>query len=143
MPLSFSVIYRNYGHWDIVNSQHDGLFRLRGGPGEWRVFDERPEYMRGSTMTFKEQSAAMSYICAELMHQLLTVEGQKPYVMESWNVSSTPPPFIYNGFEIRELPDGYVDCVSCTGTVMSTHNSVKKAIEWSRNETAPKAPVDA
>lgn len=84
---SFSVIRRNNGHWDIVRGGHGRLFRLRGGPGEWRIFDERINRLENVPL-FKEQSAAMSFICAELMHELLTVEGQKPYVMQSWNVSS-------------------------------------------------------
>ena len=86
MLQSFSVSRRNYGHWDITNRDYGRLFRLRGGPGEWVVFDERPQNVRKDTLTFKEQGAAMSYICAELMSELLTVKGQSPYVMESWNV---------------------------------------------------------
>lgn len=86
----FSVVRRNYGHWDIVSREHGRLFRLRGGPGQWDVIDERVGKGQNSTMqAFKEQSAAMSYICAELMHELLTVDGQEPYVMESWNVGFT------------------------------------------------------
>jgi len=85
-PQGFSFIRRNYGHWDIVRSSEGRLFRLRGGPGAWVVFDERDARMTQSPPPFKEQSAAVAYICAELMHELLTVEGQKPYVMESWNV---------------------------------------------------------
>lgn len=86
MMQGFSVIHRNYGHWDIVNNKVGRLFRLRGGPSEWIVFDERENRLK-DIPPFKEQSAAMSFICAELMHELLTVEGQKPYVMESWNIS--------------------------------------------------------
>lgn len=90
MLQGFSVIRRNYGHWDI-GSGGKRLFRLRGGPGEWRVLDERAEtrpYERPvNEVPFRDQAAAMAWICAELMHELLTVEGQQPYVMESWNVS--------------------------------------------------------
>ena len=86
----FSVMRRNYGHWDI-SSGGRRLFRLRGGPGEWCVLDERPETRSSdrpiNAVQFRDQAAAMAWICAELMHELLTVEGQKPYVMESWNVS--------------------------------------------------------
>jgi hypothetical protein len=89
MAQGFSVIRRNYGHWDICTKE-GRLFRLRGGPGEWDVIDERVGKGQNSTMlTFREQSAAMSYICAEMMHELLTVEGQQPHVMESWNISFT------------------------------------------------------
>lgn len=89
MPQGFSVIRRNYGHWDFVRSSEGRLFRLRGGPGEWRVIDERPDYEdkeRPPVKKFKEQAAAVSYITSELMHELLTVEGQEPYVMEGWNI---------------------------------------------------------
>ena len=90
-PMGFSVVRRNFGHWDIVRSAEGRLFRLRGGPGEWRIFDERAETRhtarRADSLRFRDQSAAMAWVCSELMHELLTVEGQKPYVMESWNVS--------------------------------------------------------
>lgn len=85
-PKGFSVIRRNYGHWDIVRSNEGRLFRLRGGPGRWMVIDERQPASFRSVPEFKEQSAAMAFICAELMHELLTVEGQSPHVMEAWNV---------------------------------------------------------
>ena len=44
---------------------------------------------------------------------------------------------IVNGFEIRELPNGYVDCVSWRGTVMNTLNTVHQAVEWAKGEQAP------
>ena len=89
MIKRFSVYRRNNGHWDI-GCAHGRLFRLRGGPGQWDVIDERVGKGQNSTMlTFKDQSVAMAYICAELMHELLTVEGQEPYVMESWNLGFT------------------------------------------------------
>ena len=86
MISNFGIHRRNYGHWDVTCREHGRLFRLRGGPGEWCVIDER-ERGKSKTIDFKDQSAAMAYVCAELMHELLTVDGQKPYVMESWNVS--------------------------------------------------------
>lgn len=91
MVHGFSVIRRNYGHWDIVSKEYGRLFRLRGGPGEWDVIDERQGKGQNSTLLppFRDQSAAMAYICSELMHELLTVEGQAPHVMESWNVGFT------------------------------------------------------
>lgn len=89
-PKGFSVIRRNYGHWDIVRQSEGRLFRLRGGPGAWRIFDERKDAhllpVQISNLVFKEQSAAMAWVCAELMQELLTVDGQEPYVMEAWNV---------------------------------------------------------
>jgi hypothetical protein len=83
-PISFSINRRNYGHWDFTNRDRGRLFRLRGGPGKWRAMDERAAPY--PVTCFKEQSAAVAFICAELMHELLTVEGQEPYVMEAWNV---------------------------------------------------------
>ena len=90
MINGFSVYRRNYGHWDISSKEHGRLFRLRGGPSQWDVIDERQGKGQNSSMiTFRDQSAAMSYICAELMFELLTVEGQEPHVMESWNIGWT------------------------------------------------------
>lgn len=89
MLESFSVIRRNFGHWDVTHHKHGRLFRLRGGPGQWDVIDERVGKGQNSICrTFKDQSAAMAYICAELMHELLTVEGQEPHIMESWNINT-------------------------------------------------------
>lgn len=89
MTTDFSVYRRNNGHWDI--SSKDGrLFRLRGGPSQWDVIDERVGKGQNSTMlSFKDQSAAMAYVCSELMHELLIVDGQEPYVMEAWNINWT------------------------------------------------------
>lgn len=92
MPInSFSVRRRNYGHWDI-NGAEGRLFRLRGGPGDWTIFDERSDKARQPSQTFREQATAMSYICTELMHELLTAEGQSPTVVEGWNVGNFDRP---------------------------------------------------
>ena len=89
MITGFSICRRNFGHWDISSQDHGRLFRLRGGPGQWDVIDERKNVgARSGIATFKDQSAAMAWICAELMHELLTVDGQEPYVMESWNIKT-------------------------------------------------------
>ncbi|OAN76669.1 hypothetical protein A8B82_14820 [Sulfitobacter sp. EhC04] len=86
-PTSFRVSRRNFGHWDIITNE-GRAFRIRGGPGSWRVIDERT--LPGpDDLKFKEQAAAMAYICAELMHELLTVDGQQPHVMEAWNIDFT------------------------------------------------------
>lgn len=85
-PTGFSVRRRNHGHWDISNAS-GRLFRLRGGPGDWSVFDERADRARRPNQTFRDQATAMSYICTELMFELLTAEGQSPTVIEDWNVS--------------------------------------------------------
>lgn len=87
----FSIGNRGPGHWDITSRDHGRLFRLRGGPGQWDVIDERQGKGQNSTMPppFKDQSAAMAYICAELMHEPLIVEGQQYHTMEAWNVGWT------------------------------------------------------
>lgn len=90
MTEGFQIYRRNYGHWDVGTRDRGRIFRLRGGPGAWDVIDEREGKGQNSTMlTFKDQSAAMAYICAELMFEPLTVEGQNPHVMESWNIGFT------------------------------------------------------
>ena len=86
MNEHFCISRRNFGHWDVV-AKEGRLFRLRGGPGQWDVIDERVGKGQNSHhQPFKEQSAAMAYICSELMHELLTVKGQDTHAMESWNI---------------------------------------------------------
>jgi len=84
-PSGFSVRRRNFGHWDIITAE-GRAFRIRGGPGDWHVIDERT--LPGpDRLTFKDQGAAMAYICAEMMHELLATESQKVQRIEDWNVS--------------------------------------------------------
>jgi len=84
----FSVIYRNYGHWDIAQ---DGgrAFRIRGGPGKYSVIDERSGrdvISKDGIKEFKTVVACMSYISDELMFELIVADGQKPQVIEAWNI---------------------------------------------------------
>jgi len=84
----FSVTKRNAGHWDFTARDEGRLFRLRGGPGDWRVFDERKIPAASPPQTsYREQGQAVAYIMAELMYELLAVDGASPRIMESWNVS--------------------------------------------------------
>jgi len=83
MITNFLVKNRNYGHWDII-SDNDRLFRIRGGPGKYQVIDERGEL--SGLQTFKTVSACMSYVCDELMFQLILIEGQEPNIIEKWNL---------------------------------------------------------
>ena len=81
---SFSINYRNYGHWDITNRDEGRLFRIRGGPGKYCVIDERERNV--PTKYFKTVQACISFITDELMFELIVAEGQTPQVIESWNV---------------------------------------------------------
>lgn len=81
----FSVHYRNYGHWDVYNVA-GRLFRIRGGPGNYIIFDERYESEQKKPIYFKTVGACMAYICDDLMFELIVAEGQEPIVIESWNV---------------------------------------------------------
>jgi hypothetical protein len=86
-PCSFGVRRRNFGHWDIATDQ-GRAFRVRGGPGAWDVIDERT--LPGPAVrVFKDQGAAMGYICAEMMHELIATESQKVHRIEDWNVPQT------------------------------------------------------
>src|SRR5574340_473409 len=85
-PQSFSVVRRNYGHWDIYAHSNERLFRVRGGPGKYCVIDERPENVTKGDIEFRTVGACMGYICDELMHELIIAEGQEPHIIESWNV---------------------------------------------------------
>ena len=79
----FSVIWRNYGHWDICDDRRR-LFRIRGGPGKYFALDER-ERPYPST-EFRTLPACMAFIRDELMFELIVAEGQEPTQIESWNV---------------------------------------------------------
>lgn len=81
----FSVVYRNYGHWDITQHDVGRIFRIRGGPGKYWVSDERLNSNKPAT-DFKTVNACMSYICDELMFELIVVSGQTPIEIESWNI---------------------------------------------------------
>jgi len=84
--LNFNVIRRNYGHWDINHHEYGRLFRIRGGPGAYEVMDERNEKYRKGNIKCKTVSVCMSYICDELMHETLVVDGQDFHSIESWNI---------------------------------------------------------
>jgi hypothetical protein len=81
---NFTVIYRNPGHWDIANNAFGRMFRIRGGPGSYRVMDERDKPY--PVTEFKTVAASMAFICDELMHELIVAEGQEPKIIQSWNV---------------------------------------------------------
>ncbi len=61
------------------------MFRIRGGPGKYCVLDERIPHTSTQT-NFKTVGACMAFICDELMTELIVAEGQRPTVIESWNV---------------------------------------------------------
>lgn len=82
---NFTVVYRNYGHWDIVDDT-GRKFRIRGGPGAYVVMDERSKETYGDT-PFNTVQACMGHICDKLMFELIIAEGQEPTVIESWNVT--------------------------------------------------------
>lgn len=81
---NFSVNKRNPGHWDIYGNK-GRLFRIRGGPGRYVVFDERKEENK-EAQYFKTVSGCMVYICDILMWELIVAEGQTPTTIESWQV---------------------------------------------------------
>lgn len=82
---NFSVIRRNYGHWDIM-IDGDRIFRVRGGPGKYSVIDERKQTEKKETPDFKTVGSCMTYICDKLMYELIVAEGQSPSLIEKWNV---------------------------------------------------------
>lgn len=82
-PKSFQVVRRNVGHWDIVTEQ-GRAFRIRGGPGKYLAMDERE---RPYPVTeFKTLSATMTFICDQMMYELIVAEGQTPTTIEAWNI---------------------------------------------------------
>lgn len=86
----FCISRRNPGHWDIA-SKEGRLYRIRGGPGDYWVNDERlaTYKVKGEYPIYKFKSliAAIGFICDDLMHELIIAEGQEPVVIESWNIS--------------------------------------------------------
>ena len=80
----FQVVYRNYGHWDIWQDQ-GRIYRIRGGPGKYEVLPERSKESE-PVVNFKTVQMCMSYICDNLMFELIVAEGQKPTIIESWNI---------------------------------------------------------
>lgn len=81
---SFSVNYRNYGHWDIWQNE-ERIYRIRGGPGKYWVSGEHSK-REDQGKEFKTVQACMAYISDTLMFELIVAEGQEPIKIESWNV---------------------------------------------------------
>ncbi|MFG6084264.1 hypothetical protein ACEUZ9_000769 [Paracoccus litorisediminis] len=71
MTPEFTIFRRSpdHGHWDITDGRRR-IFRLRGEAGKWILIDER-EQSRGnsSLQPFKDQAAAMAWLCSELMFE--------------------------------------------------------------------------
>jgi len=85
-PISFSVQYRNPGHWDIIIKDYGRIFRIRGAPSKYCVIDERERSIKKEIQRFKTVQACMSYICDELMFELIVTVGQEHIIIESWNL---------------------------------------------------------
>lgn len=66
-----------------------------------------------------------------------TTDGLQPCPRIVVEPFALPESGCVNGFEIRELPDGYVDCLSWSGTVMNTFSSLHDAVVWALEEDAP------
>lgn len=82
----FTIRRRNYGHWDIHDTECR-IFRVRGGPGSYVVVDDRQNIVPSKqSLNFKTVGACMTYICDELMYELIVAEGQEPAVIEAWNI---------------------------------------------------------
>ena len=85
---NFQVVYRNFGHWDIYTDKEKGrAFRIRGGPSKYIISDERDGHFGKEWMPFKTVQACMSYICDELMYELIAAKSQKVEIIEDWNIS--------------------------------------------------------
>lgn len=80
---NFSVKKRNHGHWDVL-VKNDRAFRVRGAPGKYVVFDERVS--KEQNPYFKTVSSCMSYICDELMFELIKTESQEITLIKDWNL---------------------------------------------------------
>lgn len=90
MPVKhFDVRRRNYGHWDVWawKSPDEGerIYRIRGGPGAYVVIGDHSR-RHESIKEFKTVQACMSYICDDLMFELIVAENQDFAFIESWNI---------------------------------------------------------
>jgi hypothetical protein len=81
---NFKVIYRSPGHWDIYDSNRR-IFAIRGGPGKYYIRDERHKEI--PACYFKTVGACMAWVCDELMHEVIVVEGQQPTTIAAWNIA--------------------------------------------------------
>lgn len=81
----FSVVKRNIGHWDVIVDK-SRVFRVRGAPGQYIVIDERPGNRDKEPSPFKTVSGCMTFICDELMFELIRTQSQEPQVIEDWNL---------------------------------------------------------
>lgn len=83
----FTVLRRNHGHWDIIDAE-TRIFRIRGAPGCYVVYDERPPHPKaGPSHRASTVAACMSYVVDQLMYELVVASGQEPAVIPSWNVA--------------------------------------------------------
>jgi hypothetical protein len=72
MTTSFTVNYRNFGHWDVYTDE-GRAFRIRGTPGDFIALDER-KAPYPATKGFKTVTSCMAFICEELMFEQLVIE---------------------------------------------------------------------
>lgn len=71
--MNYSVIKRNYGHWDIVGEK-GRMFRIRGTPGDFRALDERAEPYP-STGGFRTVATCMAFIADILMFEEIVADA--------------------------------------------------------------------
>lgn len=80
---NFQVINRNPGHWDIY-ARKGSIYKIRGGPGCYKLINEIDR--NAKVKKFKTLNACMSFVCDVLMYELIIAEGQKPTIIEDWNI---------------------------------------------------------
>lgn len=85
---NFSVVKRNYGHWDFLGDK-GRLFRVRGTPGDWWAMDERA--VPYPVTKFKSFGLCVAFVMNELMHEDLVVE-----YLGSGNNKLAPAPLPYD-----------------------------------------------
>lgn len=71
--MNFTVIKRNYGHWDICTDK-GRAFRIRGTPGNFIAMDER-EKPYPVTKGFKTVATCMAFIADEMMFEEITADA--------------------------------------------------------------------
>lgn len=81
---NFTFTRRNPGHWDVYTDK-GRAFAVRGGPGAYKVRDER-KHRHTIPFEAKTIGSCFQYIMDELTFELIIAETQDFTVIESWNV---------------------------------------------------------
>ena len=131
-PAAVRAATHSFGNSPVVTI-FTGRLRDNGNPC---VAHRRP---RGSNVYFRGMAMTLTDPVKIGNTTVFNVAGGRERLVVR-EIDLSP---IVNGFEIKELPSGYVDCIAWDGTVISTHLSVHDATVWAMAECAPELDAAA